>query len=221
MSGFRPLPLKMHDGRPLPHTFHETEGKGLLVVLPGLHYGPDGPVLYLLAKEMQAAGWDTLGLSYGFQAAMSFPWTDHAAGTLAECRAALAEAASQRPYDRKAVVGKSLGTVLLVQLCLQGAIAESTAVAHLTPPIGSPAFDTGFVETRQPAYLAIGSRDSYYDEDAVRSLAGKRQVWLRVLPGADHGLDVAGDLQATLGVVGQVVKDVAEFFLTGRVAALG
>jgi hypothetical protein len=43
---------------------------------------------------------------------------------------------------------------------------------------------------------------------------------MRILEGADHGLDVSGDLNATLRVVGQVVEDAASFFLTGRVPGL-
>jgi hypothetical protein len=191
-----------------------------MVALPGLHYGPDGPVLYLLAKRVQAAGWDTLGLTYGFQAGMTFPWTDYAAETFLECRSALSEALAHRDYPRVGIAAKSLGTILLVQLCTQGVVPESALVAHLTPPVGNPAFDAAFVETRQPAYLAIGTRDSFYDEASLHAVTAKRPAYLRVLDGADHGLDVNGDLAATLRVVGQVVEDTSSFFLTGQVPGL-
>ncbi len=45
-------------------------------------------------------------------------------------------------------------------------------------------------------------------------------AYVRILEGADHGLDVSGDLAATLRVVGQVVEDTTAFFLTGRVPGL-
>jgi hypothetical protein len=220
VGAFLPLALKAHDGRPLPHSFYEGDGAGLLVVLPGLHYGPDGPVLYLLSKHLQGAGWDLLGLTYAFQAAMSFPWTDHVGETISECGAALGEALRHRDYPRVGIVGKSLGTIVLAQLCLQGVVPDTTCVAYLTPPMGNPAFDPAFVETRQPAYVAIGTRDSFYDAAAVKTLADQRPSYMRILPEADHGLDVSGDLAATLRVVGQVVEDTGAFFLTGRVPGL-
>jgi predicted alpha/beta-hydrolase family hydrolase len=204
----------------LPHTFYEGEGAGLLVVLPGLRYGPDGPVLYHLAKRLQGAGWDTLGLTYGFQAAMAFPWTDHAAETLSECAAAFGEALARRAYPRLGVAAKSLGTILLVQMCSQGVVPDGAHMAYLTPPLGNPIFDSALGETLQPAYLAIGTRDSFYDAAAVEAAAGRPRTYVRVLEGADHGLDVAGDLAATLRVVGQVVEDAAGFFLTGNVPGL-
>ena len=220
MGRFQPLPLMTHDGRPLPHTFYEGEAAGLLVVFPGLHYGPNGPVLYHLAKRLQEAGWDTLGLTYGFQTAMAYPWTDHAGEALSECRAALGEALGRRGYPRVGIAGKSLGTMLLVQLCSQGAVPATACVAHLTPPVGNPAFDAAFIETPQPAYIAIGTRDSFYDEAALAAVAGKRPAYIRTLEGADHGLDVSGDLPATLRVVGQVVEDTSALFLTGKVPGL-
>jgi len=220
MGRFAPLPLRMHDGCPLPHTFFEGDGAGLLVVFPGLHYGPDGPLLYHLSKRLQGAGWDMLGLMYGFQAAMTFPWTDHVPEILEEGTAAAREAMNRRAYPRLAFVGKSLGSIVLVQLCSSGVVPDKAFVAYLTPPIGSPQFDSAFAATRQPAYIAIGTDDSFYNEPALGELQARRPVLVRAVKGADHGMDVAGDLAASLRAVGQVVEDTAAFFLTGKIPGL-
>jgi predicted alpha/beta-hydrolase family hydrolase len=220
MSRFVPLELKMHDGRPLPHTFFEGEGAGLLIVLPGLHYGSDGPVLYHLAKQVQTAGWDTLGLMYGFQASVAVPWTDHVAEILAECEAAAGEAMGRRAYPLLGFVGKSLGSIVLAQLCAQGAVPDEALAAYLTPPMGNSLFDSTFAATRQPAYVAVGTADSFYSDQAVAGLRAGRPVLIRVIEGADHGLDVPGDLASTLRAVGQVVEDTSSFFLTGEIPGL-
>jgi len=220
MSQFAPLPLKTHDGRPLPHAFFEGDSAGLLIILPGLHYGPEGPVHYLLTKKLQASGWDTLGLTYGFQSAMRFPWTDHVAETLSESAAALRAAVDHRAYPRIGVVGKSLGSIILAQLCAQGSLPDGANVAHLTPPIGNAMFDSTFASARQPAYIAIGTADSFYREQALADLRSRRPTLVRVVKDADHGIDVPGDLEATLRAVGQVVEDTASFFLTGSIPGL-
>ena len=220
MGRFVPLPLRMHDGRPLPHTFFEGDGAGLLIIFPGLHYGPEGPLLYHLSKQLQGSGWDTLGLTYGFQAAMAFPWTEHVPEIMEEGKSAAQEAMSQKAYPRLAFVGKSLGTIVLVQLCSGGVVPDKALVAQLTPPIGSPQFDSAFAATRQPTYIAIGTADSFYSEPALAELQARRPVLVRVVKGADHGMDVAGDLTASLRAVGQVVEDTAAFFLTGKIPGL-
>jgi hypothetical protein len=219
MGSFQTLPFRTHDGRPLPHSFFQGDGAGLLVILPGLHYGPDGPVLYHLAKAMQGSGWDTLGLTYGFQAALAFPWTDHAAEALSELTGVFNEMAG-RAYPLLGVAAKSLGAIFLVQLCAQAVVPGIARVAHLTPPLGNPVFDSVLAQTSQPAYIAIGTRDSFFDAPALSKAKQRPATYVRVLEGADHGLDVADDLPATLRTVGQVVQDVEQFFLTGDVPEL-
>jgi hypothetical protein len=212
MSRFIPLPLKTHEGRPLPHTFFEGDGSGLLIVLPGLHYGPDGPVLYHLAKRLQNSGWDTLSLTYGFQASMTFPWTEHVAETMAETTAAVREGIAHRRYPRLGIVGKSLGCIVLVQLCSQGVVPPEALAAYLTPPVGNPMFDSAFAATRQPAYIAIGTADSFtrygWQDCRAQAGAGARGA------GADHGIDVGGDFKP-LRASGWSSKT-ASFFLTER-----
>lgn len=220
MGGFVPLGLKTGSGSPLPHTFFEGEGAGLLVVLPGLHYGPDGPALYLTAKQLQQAGWDSLSLTYGFQMALESPWSERFPEILDEVRSALETVAGRRTYSMIGVAGKSLGSMVLAQLCSDGTLPPDWRVAHLTPPVGNPIFDATFVATRQPAYVAIGTADSFYEEGKVRALLERRPAWIRILDRADHGLDVADDLAATLQVLGMVVRDTAAFFRTGAVPGL-
>jgi len=81
-------------------------------------------------------------------------------------------------------------------------------------------FDSTFAATTQPAYLAIGDRDSFYDSEALEAFRARRPVLVRVVSGADHGLDVASDLAATLRAIGQVVEDTSSFLLTGSVPGL-
>jgi hypothetical protein len=216
MSRFIPLPLKTHEGRPLPHTFFEGDGSGLLIVLPGLHYGPDGPVLYHLAKRIQNSGWDTLSLTYGFQASMTFPWTEHVAETMAETTAAVREGIAHRRYPRLGIVGKSLGCIVLVQLCSQGVVPPEALAAYLTPPVGNPMFDSAFAATRQPAYIAIGTADSFYSDTALAGLQERRPALVRVVQGADHGIDVGGLQPRSRRQAGRGPR---RAFLTGEVGA--
>jgi hypothetical protein len=69
-------------------------------------------------------------------------------------------------------------------------------------------------------HIAIGTRDSFFNEEAVRAVADRPVTYVRILEGADHGLDVNGDLTATLRVVGKVVEDTTAFFTSGRVPGL-
>jgi len=89
-------------------------------------------------------------------------------------------------------------------------LAEARA-AYLTPPLGVPFFDPIFSQTNQPAYLVLGTRDRFYDPQMLESLQEARLFELTVIEGADHSMDVAGDLEASLNAVKRVIGEVVEF----------
>jgi hypothetical protein len=69
MSELFPLPLLTSNGEPQVHKYRRQAGRteGLLVTFPGNHYGVDGPLLYYPRSHFEAVGWDTFGLTYGYQ----------------------------------------------------------------------------------------------------------------------------------------------------------
>lgn len=207
----------------MPHTFYRQESApgGLLIVLPGLHYGPDGPLNYHVSHGLRAKEWDTLGLTYGFQAAVKSGYMESWLTTLDECRDAIRHSVECRPYPIVAVVGKSLGSSLLATLGAEMPELATARLAHHTPPLGMPSIDDLLATARQPMYLALGTADNFYDPSRLSALRARRPMLVRVIEGADHGMDVPGDLQATMRAVRQVVEDTLSFVLTGTVDGLG
>ena len=207
------LPLKTIEGRPLLHKFYRQEGdaKGLLVTFPGGNYGMDGPLLYYPSELLGAAGWDTLALTYGFQLSME-PFSPKAiSDLLEECRVAVGVITEEREYPRLSLIGKSLGAAVVAFLCQTEPYLAGARAAYLTPPLGMPFFDPIVSQTAQPAYLAIGTQDRFYDPQVLESLLAKRSFELTVIEGADHSMDVTGDLEASLEAVKRIVGEVLEF----------
>ena len=207
------LGLQASDGRPLAHKFYRQAGEpvGLLIAFPGNHYGMDGPLLYYPCEMLQATGWDTLALSYGFQTAVQELGDEALPGLISECTAALHRALSARSYPRIALLGKSLGAGLVAYLCGAEAALAGAPAAYLTPALGTPLFDPLLARTSQPALLAMGTADRFYDPQALERLKAARPFELVLVEGADHSMDVPGDLAASLRAVQQVVTAVLEF----------
>ena len=207
------LPLKTIEGRPLVHKFYrqEADAKGLLVTFPGGNYGMDGPMLYYPSELLGASGWDTLALTYGFQLSMEPFSTDDIPDLLEECRAAVGVVLEEREYPRLGLIGKSLGAAVVALLCQTEPYLAEARAAYLTPPLGVPFFDPIFSQTNQPAYLVLGTQDRFYDPQMLESLQEARPFELTVIEGADHSMDVAGDLEASLNAVKRVIGEVVEF----------
>jgi len=211
------LDLKTADGRPLIHKFyrHAEEVIGLLVVFPGNHYGVDGPLLYYPCELLRDQGWDTLAVSYGFQTAGREPFEDGLEALLAECKAAVLAALGARDYPRLGLVGKSLGAAVVAQLCAFEPEFSNARAGYLTPALGTPFFDPLFLKTKQSAYVAVGTADRFYSPEALKTLQGNKAFDLTRVDGADHSMNVPGDLEASTNSVRKVVNGLMTFMQDG------
>lgn len=209
------LELHSADGRPLVHKFyrHEAGAAGLLVTFPGARYGVDGPLLYYPSQILGRRGWDTLALNYGFQSSMVDPMEYGLGEIISECQAGLHAALSERDYPRIGLLGKSLGTGIVAQLCPSIPEPERVRAAYLTPLLGTPFFDPVVAQTSQPGFLAMGSRDRFYEQQALEELLAQKPMEFLLVEGADHSMDVAGDLAASVRAAERVAGRTLEFLL--------
>jgi predicted alpha/beta-hydrolase family hydrolase len=211
------LDLLTSDGRPLVHKFYRQpkDPHGLLVTFPGHRYGVDGPLLYYPSELLGATGWDTLALSYGFQSAMMDPQEYGLREIMSECQTALAAVLAKRDYPHIGLVGKSLGTGIIAQLCYTMDQLGTAQAAYLTPLLGTPFFDPLVIQTSQPAFLAMGTKDRFFDQDALEHLLVQKPMEYVLVEGADHSMDVAGDLAGSIAAVKMVVGKVVDFLMQG------
>ncbi len=211
------LPIQTSDGRPLMHKFYrqQHDPEGLIVLLPGGNYGVDGPMLYYLSEMLQASGWDSLAVTYGYQTRMEELSVETIPGLVGECIAAVQYIISERAYPRVALAGKSIGASIAAHICQVEPALEAARLVLLNPPLGHAFFDNTFVETTQPAFLVTGTADRFYEAAAIESLRASRTFELCVIKEADHSMDVLGDIDASVEAVKRVVTGAVAFLQTG------
>jgi hypothetical protein len=213
MPEFVRLPLKTGAGRPLPHKFFRqaAEPAGLLLLFPGNLYGVDGPLLFYPSVILGGQGWDTLAVGYEFQVTGGGLGGQGVQDILDDCRLAVLTALQGRRYSRVGLVGKSLGAGVVAHLCANVPDLVKARAAYLTPMIGTPLFDPVFVRTVQPAYLALGTADAFYEAQALETLQAGHPFALTVIEGGDHSLVVAGDWEASIEALRRVTREVVTF----------
>ncbi|MGD8603043.1 MAG: hypothetical protein PVF49_00585 [Anaerolineales bacterium] len=199
------------------HKFYTygSQSKGLMITFPGDHYGVDGPALYYPNKLLDQAGWDTLMLTYGYQARAEGFSLDKIPEIMAECAGAVGALMGKRTYPTIALLGKSLGCGVVAYLCQSEPALASARSIYLTPPLGTAGFDPLFSETSQPSFLVIGSADRFYGEGAIEKLQEQRDFEWLVLHGLTHSLDKPGDLKASLQAIEMITHRIVKFVCTG------
>lgn len=164
-------------------------GGHLAIVLPGRAYPASGPALLVPLRALQQVGADSFTVRYPADEG-----GEELEGAVAR---QVSAAVDEAQPDRVTFVAKSLGTVALAGLDASVLPSRVDAV-WVTPIFRLERVRKGAVATGWRSLLVAGSADSEHLPDhheAVRSALDAASV---VLPGADHGLEVPGDLLATI-----------------------
>jgi hypothetical protein len=173
---------------------HEGDAERCVVLLPGVRYFSQAPLLWFAREAAQAAGWSALELSERAPAdADPFAWMRERA------ERALAATEAQRVL----VVGKSLGSAAAPL------VAERRLRAiWLTPLLVRSDVVAALNATEAPALLVGSSADPTWADGEQPVNAALEIV---ELDGLDHSLQAEGDPLASLDVLREVTERIATF----------
>jgi predicted alpha/beta-hydrolase family hydrolase len=199
----------------VPNTFLRQDGatEHLAILLPGIAYPCDLPLLYYPARLLAARGADVLRVEYAYNRRPDFAALANAgqaewlyADTAAACRAGLA----QRAYRQITLVGKSLGTLAMGHLLTaQPELAGARAV-WLTPLLRLDHLRAQIAQWSGPSLFVIGTADPHYDQTALAEVQAATNGAAVVVADADHSLEIAGDVVRSLQAMIEVVQAIQQ-----------
>jgi hypothetical protein len=185
-------PIDLNPGEAV---LHEGDPGRCAVVLPGVRYFSQAPLLWFAREAAQAAGWSVLELSERAPGDEEpFEWMrDRAARAL--------EAAASA--ETVAVIGKSLGSAAAPLVAERG-----LAAVWLTPLLVRPEVVAALASSSAPALLVGSSADPTWSDGEQ---PGGELVSVLEFDGLDHSLQVEGDPLASLDVLRQVTERIRAF----------
>jgi predicted alpha/beta-hydrolase family hydrolase len=185
-------PIDLNPGEAI---LHEGDRGRCAVVLPGVRYFSQAPLLWFAREAAQAGGWSVLELSERAPADEEpFEWMrDRAERAL--------DSASEA--DSVVVIGKSLGSAA-ARLVAERAVAA----VWLTPLLVRPEVVAALRAATAPALLVGSSADPTWSDGEQ---PGGEGIEVVELDGLDHSLQVEGDPLASLDVLRQVTEQIGAF----------
>jgi hypothetical protein len=186
-------PIDLGPGEAL---FREGDPARCAVVLPGVVYFSQAPLLWFAREAAQARGWSVLELTERApRGEEPFAWM----------RGRAARALDAAEADTVAVIGKSLASAAAPL------VAERGLPAVWLTPLLDRSEVVGAVEAGAAPALLVGTpTDPTWGEGTV-----PRGPEVLELEGLDHSLQVPGDPLASLDVLRRVTERIGEFL--GRI----
>jgi hypothetical protein len=159
-------------------------------LLPGRGYGPEAPLLYYARRLLRSRGWAIRTVHW--DRVEGLDPADHVA-----VAAVAGEVVAASDPARDLVVGKSLGS-----LALPAAAERGVPGIWLTPLLGIEQLRRAAARAAATTLLIGGTADPYWDGAAARATGAA----VFEVPGADHSLELPGDLDGTLSVLAAVLS---------------
>jgi hypothetical protein len=177
---------------------HEGDSSRCAVILPGVRYFSQAPLLWFAREAAQAHGWSVLEVDeHAPNEEEPFEWMR------GQARQALDAAAGA---ELTVVVGKSLGSV--------AAPLVTGPAAWLTPLLIRPEVVEALGSAEAPTLLVGSPDDPTWNGGAVPDNPALEKL---ELPGLDHSLQVPGDPSASIDALRTVIDRLGAFY--ARVAS--
>jgi hypothetical protein len=214
MYSFETLNIAGHRSQPVANTFFRQEKTDrIAIVLPGVGYVCQMPLLYYATQVALALSMDVLWVEYNYIRIAAYRALSDAEqkqwlfdDVTAACRAAL----DGRSYSEVALIGKSLGTVAMSHLMGSGTHLARSRDIWLTPVLRNKLVRTRLKERRN-ALVVLGTADPYYDRDYLAEIRTAGSHAVITVEGADHSMEIPEDVLKSLGVLDTVTRAIQDF----------
>ena len=184
-------PIDLNPGEAI---LHEGDPARRVVLLPGVRYFSQAPLLWFAREAAQAGGWSVLELSERAPADQEpFDWM----------RDRAERALDATDAGTVVVIGKSLGSAAAPLAAERG-----LAAVWLTPLLVRPDIVQALRTSGAPSLLVGSTADETWSNGEQ---PGGDAIEVVELEGLDHSLQVEGDPVASLDVLRQVTERIGAF----------
>jgi hypothetical protein len=212
------LDIKGYDSELLKITLYKqsNQTQDIALVFPGLEYDSTMPLLHYSIRAILDSGINVLSVDYDYSNNPKFlkqPIRSRSEWLIGDVEAALAFVTKSEKQNIACLAGKSLGTLALGHLLETQENLRNTKTIWLTPLVKNPNLIEQMLTYMKDAIMVIGTSDSQYDSNIIDRLNANTQLGGIVIDGANHSLEIEGDVTKSLRVLLQIVTIIQQFLI--------
>ena len=180
----------------------------LAILLPGINYSTDRPLMDYSKRLVMEMNYDVLAIDYGFQIARKCFNKDTEINIIIhESIEVLREALKDinKKYEEILIIGKSIGTIVQIHMQKEFNKGINIRNIYLTPI--EKTFELGI----NKSLVITGTNDTWISKESISKIHNINDVKLVVIEGANHSLNINGDILKSIDVIKSVIKVEKEY----------
>ena len=218
MVSISSLTIKGYNETSVPNTFfrqHEEAEYGV-IVLPGLGYTAQMPLLFYGVELMASLKADVLTVDYAYNQRdfMALNEKERVHRVFNDVQPAYHALLGQRPYGKLVFMGKSLGTLAMGHILTVEAVPAPAHAVWLTPILRNATLRDQIKKYGGRSLFISGTADPHYDAGYMKEVQKATNGHVMLIDEADHTLNIKGDLNRTIHELGNIIDNI-KAFITG------
>ena len=172
------------------------------------------PLLHYSIQAILATGINVLSVDYDYSDNQEFlqqSLRERSEWLIGDVEASLDFVTKEEKQEIVCLAGKSLGTLALGHLLETQKNLRNAKTIWLTPLIKNPDLMEQMLSYMKDAIMVIGTSDPQYDSDIIDRLNVNTQLGGIVVEGANHSLEIEGDVTKSLRILMQIVTIIQQF----------
>lgn len=176
------------------------ESDTLAVILPGIGYTVDRPLMDYSKKLALELGYDVLQIEYGFQIVRKILDRENEFQYVKRESIEIFKNALNDNYKKIIFISKSIGTIINTILCNEVKGCEVKNI-YLTP-----VNETLKVGVKENSLVISGTSDPLINKEAIEVIRKVKGVNLIEIKNADHSLNINGSVLESIEILNKVIK---------------
>jgi hypothetical protein len=185
----------------------------IAIIYPGYGYGLEAPIFFYLKELLVQNGFDIIGLNYRYNESKEFikaaedekdKWFEY------DCKAIGLEVFKAiEQYKEVVLIGKSLGTSVILNQIKSFKIPEEYKIIWLTPGTSAHEIYQLLNIIKNRSLLMLGTGDRYYNEKEIKDI-NNDNVTIKKVENAGHVFETE-DIYKSIENISIILKEIELF----------
>ncbi|MFL1994643.1 hypothetical protein [Lysinibacillus sp.] len=195
----------MYNG--ISYNFFDNNSDKICFMFSGTGYSYDKPILYYSQLLVLELGYDVIQINYTF-AQQQFEQEPQAISNMvySVVNPIVEDFLQTKPYSHVIYIGKSLGTMPIIDFYMQRPSLIPANYVLFTPLLSLEHTLTNLLDKH--AFLAIGTADPHYSQEKIAQLTSHK---LSVFENLDHSLEIPSNIALTIQCCQSLMKQLKAF----------